>query len=189
MNQQNKKLHIAQLAPSGSPISADQNKAIYAHIGQLVDGFVDKKHDVTLFGHPESSVKGNIKSCVFHYDEQSKAALARYEQWGLISDCYTEARHGTYDVIHSHMNVMTGFFSRNQKNTPTLISIHSPIEDWMKPILLKYRDEKYISFSLAQRKELPELNWYANIYHGVDTDLFAYEPEPEDYVLFLGAYH
>ncbi|MBK5215218.1 MAG: glycosyltransferase family 4 protein, partial [Candidatus Pacebacteria bacterium] len=102
------------------------------------------------------------------------------------SDCYFQAKQGLFDVIHSHLTVMTGFFSRIEKKTPTLISIHSPIEAWMKTILLKHKDEKYISFSLAQRKLLPELNWYANIYHGVDTDIFAYNEKPEDYVLFIG---
>ncbi len=186
MPTRHKKLHIAQIAPVNHPISANQNKAIYSHIGHLVDGFIAKKNEVTLYGDPVSKVSGAVKSCVFHDDEANKATVARYEQWGLLSDCYLEAQKGSYDVIHSHMNVMTGFFSRLEKEIPTLISIHSPIEEWMKPILLKHRDEKYISFSLAQRKQMPELNWYANIYHGVDTDLFAYEENPDDYVLFIG---
>ncbi|MEO5646100.1 MAG: glycosyltransferase [Candidatus Paceibacterota bacterium] len=186
MTPRHKKLHIAQIAPLGSPVSSHQNKAIYSHIGHLVDGFAAKKHMVTLYGDPASTINGDVRSSVFHYDAESKAAVARYEQWGLLSDCYLDAQQGAFDIIHSHMNVMTGFFSRLEKEIPTLISIHSPLENWMKPILLKHKDEKYISFSLAQRKQLPELNWYANIYHGVDTDLFAFEKEPEDYVLFIG---
>ncbi len=186
MTTRHKKFNIAQIAPTGTPISVESSKAIYSHIGHLVDGFVDKKHNVTLFGHPDSQVKSEVKDSTFHYDAESKKNVARYEQWGVLSDCYMQARQGIYDVIHSHMNIMTGFFSRIEKNTPTLISIHSPIEEWMKPILRKHKDEKYISFSLAQRKEFPELNWYSNIYHGVDTDLFGFEENPEDYVLFLG---
>lgn len=186
MTPRHKKLHIAQIAPTGSPISPTQNKAVYSHIGQLVNGFVAKKNEVTLYGDPSSQVDGIVKSSVLHYDDASKKLLARYEQWGLLSDCYLDAKKGDFDLIHSHMNVMTGFFSRLEKETPTLISIHSPIEEWMKPILIKHKDEKYISFSLAQRKQMPDLNWYANIYHGVDTNLFAFEEEPEDYVLFIG---
>lgn len=184
----NKKLNIAQIAPFGTPISAKQNKAIYSHVAHLVDGFIDKKNNVTLFGNPKSEVKGKITGSIFNINnsEENKATLLRYEQWGLLSDCYFEAKQGNFDVIHSHLTVMTGFFSKIEKETPTLISIHSPIDDWMKPILLKHKDEKYISFSLAQRNQLPELNWYANIYHGVDTDLFSYEENPEDYVLFIG---
>jgi glycosyltransferase involved in cell wall biosynthesis len=186
MPSRNKKLKIAQLAPLNHPISAKQNKAIYSHIANLVNGSSAKKHNVTLFGHADSEVQGKVRSVVFHDGEESKGALARYELWSLISDCYLDAKNKVFDLIHSHLNVMTGFFSRLDKSIPTLISIHSPIENWMKPILLKHKDEKYISFSLAQRKQLPELNWYANIYHGVDTDQFAFNERPEDYVLYLG---
>lgn len=188
MLNQNKKLKIAQIAPFGTPISVNQNKAIYSHIAHLVNGFTEKKHAVTLFANPNSDVNGVVSGSFFNIDNNEKyiETLSRYEQWGLISDCYLSAKEGIFDIIHSHLTIMTGFFSRIEKKTPTLISIHSPIEEWMKPILLKHKDEKYISFSLAQRKQLPELNWYANIYHGVDTNLFSFEETPEDYVLFLG---
>jgi glycosyltransferase involved in cell wall biosynthesis len=189
MPNQNKKLNIAQIAPFGTPISTNQNKAIYSHIANLMNELVERKHEVTLFGNPNSQIKGgNIVGSMFNTNNSTehRETLARYEQWGLLSDCYLKAKQKLFDVIHSHLTIMTGFFSRTEKDTPTLISIHSPIDEWMKPILLKHKDEKYISFSLAQRKQLPDLNWYANIYHGVDTDIFAFEESPEDYVLFIG---
>lgn len=184
----NKKLKIAQIAPSRVPIDPNSNKAIYSHIGNLVNELSKKKHKLTLFAHHESETLGNLISANFSNDfnGEGKDSLTRYEQWGLLSDCYKMANNKEFDVIHSHLTMMTGFFSRIENKTPTLISIHSPIEEWMKPILLKHKDEKFISFSLAQRNQLPELNWYANIYHGIDTSLFSFESEPEDYVLFIG---
>lgn len=180
-----KKMRIAQLAPVGTPIDINQNKAIYAHIAQLANGFSALQHLVTSFAHPDSQVMGSLAKPSFN-NEIKNETLARYEQWGALSDCYAEASKGALDIIHSHLSVMTGFFSRMESHVPTLISIHSPIEDWMKPILMKHKDEKYISFSLAQRSQLPNINWYANIYHGVDTNLFTFNDAPEDYVLFIG---
>lgn len=184
----NKRLKIAQIAPSGIPIRSDENKAIYSHIGSLTDELVKKRHKLTLFANHRSVTLGQLVSANFtdNFEGQGKDSLTRYEQWELLSDCYAKAHHKEFDIIHSHLTVMTGFFSSLEKKIPTLISIHSPIEEWMKPILLKHKDGKFISFSLAQRKQLPELHWYANIYHGVDTDKFAFEKEPEDYVLFIG---
>ncbi len=181
-----RKMRIAQIASSAHPVSARQNKAIYAHTGQLVDGFENLGHEVTIYCNGASQTLGDLRTSEFVTSEENRLAVARYEQWGLISDCYVAAQKERFDIIHSHVTVMTGFFSRLEKKIPTLISIHSPIEDWMKPILLKHKDEKYISFSLAQRKLLPQLNWYANIYHGVDVDLFTFKEVPEDYVLFIG---
>lgn len=181
-----RKLHIAQISTASHPIALDQNKAIYSHIAQLTEGFSQLGNSVTLFGHKDSKTSAKIHDLQLNYKEDIAKSLARYEQWSLISDCFLEARKGTFDIIHSHVTVMTGLFSRLEKETPTLISVHSPIEEWMKPILLKHKDEKYISFSLAQREQLPELNWYANIYHGIDTELFAFNESPDDYILFLG---
>lgn len=178
-------MRIAQLAPTGCAVSKNANKAIYSHIAHLVDGFQGDKHAVTLYGHHGSMVSGKLATptSALH---SAYAAHDRYEQWDILSNCYLAAQQRTFDVIHSHMHVMTGFFSRLEQHTPTLISVHSPIEDRVKPILLKHRDEKYISFSLAQRSQMPNINWYANIYHGVDTNVFTFMPEPEDYVLFIG---
>ncbi len=185
MPKSNQKMRIAQIAPVANPVSGLSNKAIYSHIAHLVDGFSAQKHKVSLYGHPESEVTGNLFSSSLELDTEQKQ-LNHYEQWGLLSDCYLAAQQKAFDLIHSHLHVMTGFFSRLEKNIPTLISVHSPIEDRVKQIMLDHRDEKYISFSLAQRQQLPEVNWYANVYHGVDTNLFAYEENPDDYVLFIG---
>lgn len=178
-------MRIAQLAPTGIPISPSQNKAIYSHIGQLVDECSTRGHQVTSYAHADSEVLGEKVSPTIGLDEPN-ITIDRYKQWESLADCYYAARNGLFDVIHSHLSIMTGFFSRLELKTPTLVSIHSPIEEWMKPVLLKYRDEKYISFSLAQRAQLPGINWYANIYHGVDTNLFSFNETPDNYVLFLG---
>lgn len=181
-----KKLRIAQINNAVYPVSEKQNKAIYSHVAHLVNGFTDLKHEVVLYGNKQSDIKGSVIDSGINIPEEFRKDLQRYEQWSLISDCYRNNQKNKYDIIHSHLTVMTPIISSLEKKTPTLISIHSPIEDWMIPLLTKYKDEKFISFSLAQRKQLPELNWYANIYHGVDTDLFDFNEKPEDYFLFIG---
>ena len=64
-------------------------------------------------------------------------------------------------------------------NVPTVQSIHSPIENETKKILKFFKHNNYISFSLAQRKLMPELNWVANIYHGLDLKKFTFNPQAQ----------
>jgi glycosyltransferase involved in cell wall biosynthesis len=52
--------------------------------------------------------------------------------------------------------------------------------------MLKCSSGNYVSFSLAQRKAMPKLNWIGNIYHGIDTELFPFNPKPKPYLLYLG---
>jgi len=103
----------------------------------------------------------------------------------LISRCYKHAKDNNIDIIHSHFNLFHNFYS-NLVDIPTVQSIHSPVASDIKPLLLEFKNNKFISFSLAQRKTMPELNWIANIYHGVDMKTFTFNEETEDYFLYLG---
>jgi glycosyltransferase involved in cell wall biosynthesis len=177
-------MKIAQLVSNYYPTHARAGKAIYSHVGSLADGLAARGHESLLFASADSQTKGILKATTDSIadlpDEERRNYLNLH-----IAKCYECARAGAIDIVHSHFTVLSGFFSR-LVDTPTLTSIHSPIEERIRPILESYKNNRYVSFSLAQRKQMPELNWYANIYHGVDTNLFAFEPEPEEYLLYLG---
>ncbi len=178
-------MRIAQLVSPLHPVDARATKAIYSHSGVLVDRIVEAGHEVELFAAAGSRTKGRLHSVLGAEVELSSLSpdMQRHYIDALISDCYANA--GSVDVVHSHFSLLTAFFAALSK-TPTLISVHSPIRDAIRPLLLRYKELRYVSFSHAQRKQMPELNWAANIYHGVDVDLFSFAPEPEDYFLYLG---
>lgn len=178
-------MRIAQITASYYPVSKNQNKAIYSHVAWLTQGLVDLGHAVDMYASPQSETEAKLFGVDFSNGKELTNDQRKYEQWALLSECYRQAGSGKYDLIHSHFNVMSAFFADLVK-TPTLISIHSPIEDWMRPILKHYKHLNYVSFSHSQRSQMPELNWVANIYHGVDTNIFSYNEKPEDYVLFIG---
>jgi glycosyltransferase involved in cell wall biosynthesis len=179
-------MKITQLVSPLHPVRARANKAIYSHVGSLSDGLVARGHDVRLFASSDSVTKANLRSVVtsFHDTELSEDERRLYMNLHT-SRCYESARAENVDIIHSHFNLLASFFS-NLVDTPTITSLHSPIDEKIRPFLAQTKGNRYVSFSLAQRKQMPELNWYANIYHGVDTNLFAFEPEPEEYLLYLG---
>lgn len=178
-------MKIAQLVSNLHKVSPDANQAIYSHAAWLSNGLVGRGNEVTLFASGDSETNAKLNSVL----EKSTPALgidketARYYNQLLISRCYEHAKE--FDIIHSHFTILSSFYSR-LTGTPTVSSFHSPIEDAARPILSYYKDRNYISFSLAQRKQMPELNWVANIYHGIDTSLFAYNEQPQDYLLYLG---
>lgn len=178
-------MKIAQLVSNLHNVSARANNAIYSHVGGLSDELVTRGHEVTLFASKDSVTKATLRS-VEDVDVSSPEVTMRIKQHYirlLIAKCYEVA--DSFDIIHSHFTLLSSFHARSTK-TPTIISVHSPIDDEIKPILAEYKNLKYVSFSLAQRKLMPELNWYANVYHGVDTNTFAFNAEPKNYLLYLG---
>lgn len=178
-------MKIAQLVSNLHPTNPLASKAIYSHVGSLSEGLVKKGHEVHLFATTDSETNAQLHASgpALSTMELSED-IRKYYMIEHASKCYEFAR-GNIDVIHSHYNLISSFFN-NLIDVPTIISVHSPIEDRIRPFLELHRNNRYISFSLAQRKQMPNLNWYANIYHGVDTNLFKFDPEPEDYFVFLG---
>ncbi len=179
-------MKIAQLVSNAHSASSTANFAIYSHVAWLCDGLTKAGHEVTLFGAGDSDVKSELFS-VFPtaLDSEEKMSERQRQLYTrlLISKCFEQASN--FDIIHSHFTLLSSFDSR-LVNTPTIHSIHSPIDQEIKPFLLEFKRLRYVSFSLAQRELMPELNWYANIYHGVDVDRFAFNDTPEDYLLYLG---
>jgi glycosyltransferase involved in cell wall biosynthesis len=179
-------MRISQLVSNLHPVKSGSTKAIYSHVAALTNAMVKSGHDVNLYASGDSQTKGVLHSV-------NEAALtiqnippdiSRHYINSLISDCYEHSDQT--DIIHSHFTLLSSFYAKLKPTVPTLISVHSPVRDEIRPFLSRYKDLSYVSFSHAQRKQMPELNWVANIYHGIDTKRFAFEPIPKDYFLYLG---
>ncbi|MFH1620882.1 MAG: glycosyltransferase family 4 protein [Patescibacteria group bacterium] len=178
-------MRIAHLVSNLYPVKAESTKAIYSHVAMLTNIMTEAGHKVHLFASGDSETKGTLHSVTDQaLSKQTLAAdIQKYYMNALISDCYQHA--AKVDIIHSHFNLLSSFYA-GLVSTPTIISIHSPIRNEIRPFLQRYRHLSYVSFSHAQRLQMPELNWVANIYHGVNTELFGFHPFPKDYFLYLG---
>ncbi|MBP7134287.1 glycosyltransferase family 4 protein [Patescibacteria group bacterium] len=178
-------MRIAQLVSNLHPTAAESTKGIYTHVGFLADQFVRLGHETHLFGAGNSKTLAKLHSITEGALDQMKIPedIQKHYMHGIASACYEQA--GQFDIIHNHFALIGAFYSK-LTTTPTLTSMHIPIRDAIKPVLLQYKDLPYVSFSNSQQKQMPELNWYANIYHGVDTELFKYSPVPKEYFLYLG---
>lgn len=178
-------MRILQLTSNIHPVSPTFQKAIGSHVAWLSNGLADRGHEVHLFGAKESETKaiqhgttGALSKMDITSEEQRRFVLLN------ISRAYEFAQTGA-DIVHSNFTLLSNYFAPIS-SVPTLTSVHSPITPGQREILSYFKKERFVSFSLAQRKQAPELNWYANIYHGVDTKVFAYNDTPKDYFLYLG---
>jgi len=176
-------MRIAQLTSNFHKVSPLSTQALYSHAAWLVNGLVANGNDVTLFGSGDSETAGKLFSVSDKAVSEAPEEFRRNYLHLLMSQCYRHA--GDFDIIHSHFTLLSAFYS-SLVDTPTITGVHSPIDEHLKPFLNIYKDNNYVSFSLAQRRQMPELNWVANIYHGVDTKIFTYNDTPKDYFLYLG---
>ncbi len=178
-------MKIAQLCSVAHSVSQSTSHGIYNSVGTLCDALVARKHQVSLYAAGDAQTKARLCSVVetnATAREINKADMLR-EDLETASLCYQNA--AAHDMIHSHFSLLGCHFSAIV-DTPTVHSIHSPVSPDLLQHLLRYKKERFISFSHAQRKQMPELNWIATVYHGIDTSTYTYANTPEDYVLYLG---
>tara|TARA_R110000824_G_scaffold401771_1_gene615638 strand:- start:328144 stop:329220 length:1077 start_codon:yes stop_codon:yes gene_type:complete len=179
-------MRIAQLVSNYHQVSRTAQKAISSHTAWLTDGLVRKGHEVHLFAASDSTTKAELHAVTPSLSSlELPEDMQRYLMLLNVSRCY-EFAQTSVDLVHSHFNLLSSTLFAPLANVPTLISVHTPITKRIKPYFEHFKREKFISFTLAQRQQMPELNWYANIYHGVDMKLFTFNPEPEEYLLYLG---
>ncbi|HVX91395.1 MAG TPA: glycosyltransferase family 4 protein [Candidatus Paceibacterota bacterium] len=180
-------MRIAQLVSNYHAVNRTAQKAISSHTAWLTDGLVARGHELHLFASSDSDTAGTLHAVSAALAGQELPDdIQRYLMQLNASRCYEFSQREKLDIIHSHFNLPSSTLFVPLVDVPSLISVHTPIADRIKPYAEYFKRHRFISFTLAQRQQMPELNWYANIYHGVDTDLFSYSAEPEDYMLYLG---
>src|SRR6185503_6998305 len=146
---------------------------------------VQRNNDVTLFATADAETQAKLVSVTktATADLTPSENLRRNYAHQLISKCYQAADQ--FDIIHSHYSINSSFYAP-LVSVPSIQSLHIPITEDSKPMLSAFKNNNYVSFSLAQRKQMPELNWVANIYHGLDLQSFDFNPQPGAYFLCLG---
>lgn len=177
-------MRIAQVAPlyvATPPRSYGGTERI---ISALTEELVQRGHEVTLFATGDSRtsarlVPGVPKALGFEHVFESGAAHV-----AMLAQVYSRASE--FDVIHSHADYQTLPFAA-MSDTPTIITLHGALDTPGYPEALSaFRDIHYVSISNSQREPLPQLNWAATVYHGIDTSSIRFSERPGDYLLFVG---
>lgn len=178
-------MRIFQLVSNLHKVSPASNQAIYSHVAWLTNGLVKRGHKIDLFASGDSETDARLFSVTPEPLSQMDISEGLKKSYTnlLISKCYAQAKDA--DIIHSHFN-LSHLFCAGLVDKPSVQSIHSPLTEEQKIILENFKSRRFVSFSLAQRKQMPELNWTGNVYHGVDTSIFSFNPNPENYFLYLG---
>jgi glycosyltransferase involved in cell wall biosynthesis len=197
-----KKLKIAVLAsnfirvpPRPKDIPPQCSGAPETMASLITEGLIKRGHEVTLFASGDSKTKGKLVSVTKRAtgtDPKIGFNPSRphvpYENL-LISKCYQMAKKGHFDIIHSHFDFPTAFFSPLVK-APTVSTLHSPLSGTRKSILSHFKNSQYyISISDAQRKPLPDLQYAATIYHGINLKKISFSPVSKNYFVFTGRIH
>jgi glycosyltransferase involved in cell wall biosynthesis len=178
-------MRIAQVAPLIESVPPKHYGGTERIVSYLTEELVRAGHDVTLFGSGDSVTQARLipgcrdslrlnKQCVDH--------LAHHLV--MIDRVLEHARD--FDVIHFHIDYLH-FPASRYLRVPHITTLHGRLDlPDLIPVYDRFRDIPVISISNAQQRPLPSANWVGTIYHGLPQELFRFQPNPGNYLAFLG---
>jgi glycosyltransferase involved in cell wall biosynthesis len=151
----------------------------------LSEGLMSLGHDVTLFATADSATTARLHAVAPRgYEEDGRADVKVCEALHIAA---AFERAGEFDVISNQFDFLPLTYSR-LVTTPVVTTIHGFSSERILPVYRAYDDvARYVAISDADRH--PDLTYEATIHHGIETDAFAFRPDPGDYLLFLGRIH
>jgi len=167
--------------------------------GALGEGLYKKGHKIIMFLSKDSRPRAphqsfNLPSLYFlekrgkFYDEKT----AIYYDHLALAKIYLLAQQKKIDLIHLHpRHLSRPFYFAPLVKVPTVITIHDNLYlDRKKEFSNDFLNTPhcfYISISYAQRRGQHNLKFFANVYNGVDTQIFKFREKPRgNYAVAIG---
>lgn len=181
-----RRLRIAVVAPPWFSIPPDGYGGIEAMVGGLVDGLVDRGHEVTLIGAGRNGTRAQNFVAVFDVPPSER-----------LGDPVPEVLHAAtaarvlsdlqVDVVHD--NTLAGPLVGRGYGAPTVMTTHGPVTGESGRLLAELGETvKLVAISQAQRRAAPGLNWVDCVHNGVDVPSFPLGAGDEGYLLWLGRF-
>jgi glycosyltransferase involved in cell wall biosynthesis len=178
-------MHIAMLAPIAWR-TPPRHYGPWENVASLItEGLVECGHDVTLFATANSQTSAKLHSVCSQGYEENRSLIPKVWECLHISELFENA--DAYDIIHNHFDYLPLTYS-GLTTTPVVTTIHGFSSPGIVPVYKKYNGKTfYVAISDADRS--PELDYIKTVHHGIDLSQFDFQPDPEDYLLFLGRMH
>jgi len=183
-------MKIAMLAPSEEPVPPVKYGGTELVVYNLCEQLVKMGHDVTLLASGDSKTSAKLVPIfdrALRTDPEVNALdfrdVYKFIGTGKVIDYLQKNK---FDVIHNHIGWRILAMSQ-LIDTPTVTTLHGPLDiAYQQKVYGMFKDANYISISNSQRKPMPELNFLATVYNGLDISRFKFYPEAKDYFAFLG---
>jgi glycosyltransferase involved in cell wall biosynthesis len=195
-------MNIGILASNFINISENTAKGTEIFIYELISRLSNQKDkfEFTLFASSDSNVDVKTvslklpKATVNDIEMQSiknpvdKEKINMLQEIALVSKAF---KSNSIDLIH--VNIGAGElalpFARLSK-IPIVITIHSSLLNKLKirylHLFKNLNNVYFISISHDQRKTVDFLNYFKNIYHGINTDKFSFNSDGGDAIFWAG---
>lgn len=183
-------MKIALLAPPYLSVPPKNYGGTEKIVSLLADGLVERGHDVTLFATGDSVTRAKLIS--IYPEGIGNSGLTKGDAYLPLLH-YTECfkRQKEFDIIHNHAQYLAMYLAEFSQ-IPVVHTLHGSfyegeVPEGKRKVLKAFRHHNFVSISNNQRGGMPDLNFVATVYNGIDTNSFEYVEKPRgDYLLWVG---
>ncbi len=191
-------MKIAITAPPWISIPPQGYGGIERVVWNLVEGFKQKGHDITLYSTGDSTTLSHLEYYYPHaLGNNFHLKLNPYLLLNHMYHFYKNAKN-RFDIVHENMGETALYFA-DLTNTPIVMTLHGPLRDnamdlfkeygtlnAARDLLLRFKHVPYVSISDKQREGLPELNYVKTIYNSLVISEFDYNSEGGTDMVWVG---
>lgn len=152
----------------------------------LVEGLVDRGHDVTLVGAGAAKTRARFLQTFDEPQPEDSATNAAIQVIHAARGASLLEAVET-DVVHDH--TLAGPLTAGFRTSPTVATVHGALQgpDSQADVVRAIGHwTPLIAISAAQRSDAPDLNWAATVHNGIDVGAYPFVESKDDFVLFLG---
>ncbi|MFW6076100.1 MAG: glycosyltransferase family 4 protein [Chloroflexota bacterium] len=178
-------MRIAQASPLYESVPPKLYGGTERVVSWLTEELVKQGHEVTLFASGDSQTSATLVPMTGQALRLNPNAVdyLAHHVYMLEQVC---SRIDEFDIVHFHGDYLHYPLMR-RIGAPHLTTLHGRIDlPDLKPIFQEFAGMPVVSISNSQRLPAMHLNWLGTVYHGLPVERFAFQPEPGDYLAFLG---
>lgn len=174
---------------------------IYANMsiaGALADHLAEMKHNVTFFAPLGTQTKTKLITfdmlpfggSKIYQQYPHEGSSFQYENLMMIKALNYMAENN-FDLFHSHTRPFSTLnFTPLKPNLTTVLTVHDPLNDEaykILPLFNEFNNVHLVSLTHAQRESQPNVNWFGNVYNGIDLNYWSLNADPRNnYLLYVG---
>lgn len=178
-------MRIAQIAPLFESVPPKNYGGTERIVSYLTEELVALGHEVTLFASGDSITSARLVPCCHRSLRLDRECVDQIAHHVLMVERVGQSA-AEFDIIHSHIDYFP-FSLLRRSSTPSLTTLHGRLDiPDLVPLYREFEDMPVVSISHSQRTPLAWIDWRANVYHGVPSDLYAPRERHGDYLAFLG---
>src|SRR6266849_8608264 len=179
-------MRIAQVAPPFKTVPPRRYGGTEPVVATFTEELGRRGHAVTLFAAGGSRTSARlvptVERALWYQQPRPKDfnpywAITLGEVWRRITE---------FDVVHSHLDYF-GYPMARSGVRPVVTTLHGRLDlPDLAPLYRAFDDVPLVSISESQRRPLPNANWVATIYHGIELGELTFKPKMGGYLAFLG---